>query len=198
VSTTAVNDALLRHRRPLALLAATLVALSAVCIAIAKTTDLLPGTAGLEPWITRPALPDAVRWPVEALIWLARPAVAAAITCALALAAAVRMGPRFGLLVLLAAAAGPLTSAIKEAGRVTSLPSGHAAYAISVFGAAAWLALRDGRPALAAVAAVPAVLMGPARVIEGAHWPADVACGAALGLAWLLAVLLACLPWAAR
>ena len=43
-------------------------------------------------------------------------------------------------------------------------------------------------PLLAVIAAV-VLLVGPARVYEGAHWPSDVAAGYVLGGIWLLNII---------
>lgn len=79
-----------------------------------------------------------------------------------------------------------------------SLPSGHTAYATAVFGFAAYLLWRQGHRALAAAPALVVLAMGPARVASGAHWPSDVIAGYALGLAWVLILLVVGLPAPAR
>ncbi|MDK1476166.1 phosphatase PAP2 family protein [Streptomyces sp. 549] len=65
----------------------------------------------------------------------------------------------------------------------SSFPSGHTAAAAGFTAAAAavW-------PAAGAVSAVPAALLAVERVHSGAHYPTDVAAGAAVGLAsaWLV------------
>jgi undecaprenyl-diphosphatase len=193
---TALDAAVMRRRRAIARVALGLGVLSAAVLVIDKTSDLLPGPEGLQPWITLPSRPDAVRVAIESIVWLARPRVAVATAVVVGLAALWRGGPRAAVLVVVVAVVGPLVSDLKDVGPDTSAPSGHAAFAASVYGAACWLALRERRIVPAAALAAPAVLMGPARVIEGAHWPADVATGTALGVAWLLAVLAAGAPWA--
>ena len=139
----------------------------------------------------RPTLPASVRWAIDALLVLCTPGVAAATVLALALLTAWRDRPRHALLAPAAAAVVALTTVIKRAGPDTSLPSGHAAYAAAVFGLAGWLALREGRRGLAAAAWALPPAIAVARVVERAHWPADVLAGLALGTAWLLALLLA-------
>jgi undecaprenyl-diphosphatase len=61
-----------------------------------------------------------------------------------------------------------------------SFPSGHVAYTVAFFGILAYLLIhywrRSGWPRWTALALLlaPAVLMGPARVSWGVHWPSDV------------------------
>lgn len=71
-----------------------------------------------------------------------------------------------------------------------SLPSGHAAYVAAMFGFVAALGLSRGRWDVAAAAAVPIVGMGPATIINGAHYPGDILAGWALGLGWVCTLLL--------
>ncbi|MGW0856950.1 phosphatase PAP2 family protein [Streptomyces sp. NPDC002690] len=65
----------------------------------------------------------------------------------------------------------------------SSFPSGHTAAAVGFTAAVAGLS-----PLVGAVCAVPAALVAVERVQSGAHYPSDVAVGAALGLtsAWLV------------
>ncbi|MFE5620989.1 phosphatase PAP2 family protein [Streptomyces virginiae] len=60
----------------------------------------------------------------------------------------------------------------------SSFPSGHTAAAVAFTAAMA-----PSRPWVAAVCAVPTVLVAIERVHSGAHYPSDVAAGAAIGLA---------------
>ncbi|MFF7049685.1 phosphatase PAP2 family protein [Streptomyces griseorubiginosus] len=64
----------------------------------------------------------------------------------------------------------------------SSFPSGHTAAAVAFTAAVA-----PAWPAVGAACAVPAVLVSVERVQSGAHYPTDVAAGAAIGLAgaWL-------------
>src|SRR3954470_14626466 len=172
-----LDASLLRHRRAIVAVVAVLVVAAVACVVLAKITDLFPGPAGLRPWITRPTLPASTRGVVDAFAWLGRPVPALVTVVALGVASAATAGPRWAALALAAPAVVLLTTAMKDVGPETSLPSGHAAYAFATFGFASWIALRAGRRALAAGAAFIGIGMGPARIIEGAHWPADVIVG---------------------
>ncbi|HEX9030899.1 MAG TPA: phosphatase PAP2 family protein, partial [Streptosporangiaceae bacterium] len=75
-----------------------------------------------------------------------------------------------------------------------SFPSAHAAVAIAVCGAVAWLCglrLRSwaGRAALWSAAAMIAALVGLSRIYLGVHWTSDVLGGWALGALWLAVVI---------
>ncbi|MGI5405123.1 phosphatase PAP2 family protein [Streptomyces sp. CA-135486] len=65
----------------------------------------------------------------------------------------------------------------------SSFPSGHTAAAVGFTAAVAFAS-----PLWGAAAAVPAVIVAAERVHTGAHYPSDVAAGAAIGLAsaWLI------------
>ncbi|MFF4035540.1 phosphatase PAP2 family protein [Streptomyces sviceus] len=62
----------------------------------------------------------------------------------------------------------------------SSFPSGHTAAAVAFTAAPTW-------PAAGALCALPATMVAVERVQSGAHYPSDVAAGAAIGLAgaWL-------------
>ena len=59
----------------------------------------------------------------------------------------------------------------------------------SVFGLLAVLGRRHRQRELTVIAVAIVVLMGPFRVLAGAHYPSDVLGGLALGLGWMLATL---------
>jgi undecaprenyl-diphosphatase len=71
-----------------------------------------------------------------------------------------------------------------------SLPSGHAAYAISLFGLLSFLSWGRDRQDMAGLFAGLVVAIGLALVIAGLHFPGDVLAGFALGGAWLLTAIL--------
>jgi phosphatidylinositol-3-phosphatase len=76
-----------------------------------------------------------------------------------------------------------------------AFPSGHATDAAAVYGMLAVLLVRSGRPAARvaawAGAAALVALVGLSRLYLGVHWLSDVVAGAALGIAWLLAIFIA-------
>lgn len=77
-----------------------------------------------------------------------------------------------------------------------SFPSGHAALSMSIYGFFAYLWMRESRNWIERVVALAVtlfwiVLVGVSRIELGSHWPSDVLGGFALGLAWLIAVIVA-------
>jgi membrane-associated phospholipid phosphatase len=65
-------------------------------------------------------------------------------------------------------------------------PSGHAAFAVSVFGYLALVAARRRRPDLVALALLVPVGVGAARSLDGSHLLGEVLGGYAFGAGWLL------------
>lgn len=168
-----------------------------------------PPDEALRGWMIDPSsLPEAIHAVTVAYDALGFPAVAVVTVAILAWVVTRRLGPRFGVLLVAAAGVPALTTVLKAIlgtaplqhevrGDHPAFPSGHTAYAAALFGFLAWLALWRRRRDLAAAALVVVVGMGPARIAQAAHWPSDVIAGYAIGFAWLLAVLLIGLPWAA-
>jgi undecaprenyl-diphosphatase len=119
-----------------------------------------------------------------------RPAVLAAATCAIA--AAATLGTKFAL-----ARPDPFAHAMDDHGG--SFPSGHTISVVVCVG----LAVRVLWPAAPwwswLAPAAPAVVIGTALVVEGAHWASDVAGGLLLGVAVLSAAQATGLvAWSAR
>ena len=91
----------------------------------------------------------------------------------------------------LVARARPLTGADNL---TPAFPSGHVFGSTVFFGFLAFLAVyfqvkRKLLITLVSVLAALVLLVGPARVYEGAHWPSDVAAGYLLGGIWLLIII---------
>jgi membrane-associated phospholipid phosphatase len=190
---------LIRHRR--ALLGAAAVLLLAVLATwlVAKTTDAIAPATDAYRRHAAEQHHGLERTLALAVVRLGDAGVALVTVAALATSARLRGGRRAALLPVAAAAVVVVTTIAKHLpGRLTTLPSGHAAYAMAVGGYAAWRLLRAGRPRSAAAVLVLALAMAPARVIEGAHRPVDVITGVALGLSWTLVVLVLGRPWASR
>lgn len=132
---------------------------------------------------------------------LGSPLVAPFVTLAAAIIVLRNVGAREAGSVVLAAAGSLLelpvahvvghTDAQAELARPAGgFPSGHAAYATATFGMVGWLAVRHGRPEVAAVAGTVTLLMGIARVADHSHLLDEVLAGYLLGGAWLCLVLL--------
>jgi undecaprenyl-diphosphatase len=83
----------------------------------------------------------------------------------------------------------PLWSGTYHAG--LNFPSGHVAFVTSVVGYLGWVALRRQQPAVAALALLVVLGMGPARVLVGAHLVSDVIAGYLVGAAVLVLALAA-------
>jgi undecaprenyl-diphosphatase len=77
-----------------------------------------------------------------------------------------------------------------------SYPSGHVVNVLGAFGLLAYLWIERSASWVERVVAVLlllafAAVVGSARLRLGAHWPSDVAAGLVLGVAWLLALVVA-------
>jgi membrane-associated phospholipid phosphatase len=75
-----------------------------------------------------------------------------------------------------------------------SFPSGHAVNLTAIFGFLIYLAILliasvSLRRMLVAILALPILLIGVARIEDGAHWPSDVLGGYMLGWLWLAATI---------
>ncbi|MFP5318758.1 MAG: bifunctional DedA family/phosphatase PAP2 family protein [Acidimicrobiia bacterium] len=88
----------------------------------------------------------------------------------------------------------PTLAAVVVPGEGFAFPSGHATYAIAVYGglaylAAGWLRSWPAKVAAWTVAIAVVLLIGFSRVYLGSHWTTDVLGGYALGAVWLASVL---------
>jgi membrane-associated phospholipid phosphatase len=197
-----------RRRALWAFVALALAAIALLWIAI-QTLGPMPGdraAIGLRTHTT--TLPAHVYRLAEELGRLGEPGVAVLTIAVAAVAVAATSGRRWGAIVVAAGCVVGASSALKAVlgappltrevlhNDIAGFPSGHTAYATALFGALAVLQLARGRRAAAALAALVVVLMGPARVLQGAHWPSDVVSGYLLGTAWLAVVLLVGARWA--
>lgn len=202
-----------RHRLQLAVVALGLVASVFGCWAYLKSVGPLPGELRTYTWFRGRTLSQPTSEGLEFFGDVGSQWIAVATVALGAWAAARRMGWRSGVLVVAAAGVVVLTSVLKASfgptplsyerlgtppGGFGNFPSGHAAYAASVFGVLGWLGYQRRQPEIVAVMAFLVVAMGPARVAAGAHFVSDVLAGYAVGFAWLLGVLVIAAPWAAR
>ncbi len=194
------------HERALWSIAALSLVAVGVCFLLVRVTGPLPGELPFEEWRVGGGVPEPLIRPLTFVTYMADTWVAVATVVVLAVVAADECGRRAGALILAAAGVVVLEAALSSVlgptsqeyhgaagvnlGPENNFPSGHAAFAVSVYGAAGFLAWNAGHRALAGALALPVVLMGPALALLGNHYPADVLAGYALGLAWLLAVLL--------
>jgi membrane protein DedA with SNARE-associated domain len=88
----------------------------------------------------------------------------------------------------------PAMAAVVVRGEGFAFPSGHATYAIAVYGAlayltAGWVRTWSAKVAAWTLALTVVLLVGFSRVYLGSHWATDVLGGYALGAVWLAAVL---------
>lgn len=185
-----------RHRRPLLAASALVAAAVLACWLVAKTTGAITPATSHDGYVAAQTHSARLLDAARALAGLAAPATAIVTVGVLALIAWRRDGLHGAVLVGAIASVVVVTTIAKDLpGRETSLPSGHVAYATAVGGLVA-LELARVRLFGAAVAVLAlAALMGPARVIEGAHMPIDVVTGAALGAAWLVTAEVLGRPW---
>jgi membrane-associated phospholipid phosphatase len=196
----AADTFLARHARALLVAAGVLALGVLVCWLLAKTTGLIP-RAGHRFLLHQTVEYDGpVRDVALAIATLGDSGVAVVTVAALSAVSYAREGVRAAVLPFAAVGVVVFTTIAKDlpGGHDTTLPSGHTAYAVAIGGFAAWMLAVAGRPRSAAVLLALCLLMAPVRVIEGAHRPIDVVTGAALGLAWLLVVLVIGRPWVAR
>jgi len=197
---------LARRKRALWTIAALSLVLVGACYVLVRAFGPLPGELRFEAWRVDGGYPSAWDRPMSFVTYLGDTWVAVASVLVLAIVAADEAGRRAAVLILaavgspivaelLSAILGPTAQEYNGAAGVNlgpddNFPSGHAAYAMSVFGVASWLAFERGHRALCGALALPVALMGPSLALLGNHYPADILAGYALGLAWGIGVLL--------
>lgn len=196
-----------RHERALLATAGLLLAgVIAIFLAV-RGFGPLPGELRFEEWRLDGGYPTSWDRPLSFVTYLADPVVGVAMVVVLAAVIADELGWRAAALVPAAAASALLSDILKAVLGPTSqeyggaaginlgpgdnFPSGHAAYAVAVYGLVAWVAHARGHRGLAGALALPVLLMGPALALLGNHYPADILAGYALGLGWLLLLLVA-------
>lgn len=175
------------NRRGLAATTAGLFACFVVSWVLAKTTGAFAEPDGE----MSQSLGSFARRVIDAETFLAGPRAVIPTVFLLAVVGYLIGGRRWALMCLAPVFVVVFTTLTKTGvGPSTALPSGHTAYATAMFGMGALIAVANGRRFVGAALVALAVLMNPARVIEGAHTVPDVLAGDALGLGWLLLILL--------
>jgi undecaprenyl-diphosphatase len=191
-------------------LAASLLAYAAVAADVVNAGRLSEVDVDVATWVAR-SMPAWAEWLARPLTWLGGPVVVTAVVAVTVVwLLARRARAEAALLVVVALGIQLLVFTGKDAyarprpdlGSAIplpssySFPSGHAATGIAVFGALGLLASTVARTRARRAAAILAGLglgavIGASRVVLGVHYVSDVLGGAFLGLAWLLACVLA-------
>jgi undecaprenyl-diphosphatase len=191
------------------LLTVSLVAYAAIAADVVNGGRLSSFDETVSSWVAR-SMPTWAEWLARPFSWVGG-VVGVTLVVAAAVVWLVRRGePLLGALVLgVALGAQVLTTLAKngydrprptagspiEVPSSFSFPSGHALTGVAVFGMLGLVAARE-LPARARRAAVVGGfalggLIGASRIVLDVHFLSDVLAGAALGLAWLVACLLA-------
>lgn len=170
----------------------------------------------LSGWVAR-SMPSAAEWIARVLSWIGG-WIGVTIVVVAALVWLLRRGETaLGVLLLVVVLGGQLLNALAKDGydrpRPTagspielpsswSFPSGHAMTGIAVFGLLGLILARETSGGVRTATIVGGFalggLIGASRVVLNVHFLTDVLGGAALGLAWLAACLLACTVIVAR
>lgn len=196
------------ERRLLAALGVALLVFVAACWVGIAVLGALPGDAASAAEVREHHLGGVILAPARALAWLGQPPAAIVVVLALAGWTWRRIGWRHALLVAAASGVSAVAWLLKEAvdrprpaGAAVSgmsFPSGHTTVTVAVVGLLAVFAAQRRWWWVAAGCAAVIAAMGPSRVLLGVHWASDVLAGYAVGLAWLIGVLLAGARWARR
>ena len=200
------------HRKVLCSIAALSLAAAGAVFLLVKLNGPLPGELRFEAWRVGGGYPGTLSRPMTFVTYLGDTWVAAGSVLLLAAVTAEEIGRRWAVLVVAAAGGAVLAELLSEIlgptspeyagaagvnlGPGNNFPSGHAAYAVSVYGLASWLAFERGHRALAGSLALPVLLIGPSLALLGNHYPADILAGYAIGLGWMISVLLLGERWA--
>lgn len=194
----------------MALLAVALVAYAAIAADVVEGGWLSSLDDDLSRWVAG-SMPGWAEWPARVLSWVGGLIGVTLIVAVVVVWLARRGAPALGVLLIVVALGGQLLDTVAKDGydrprptagspielpSSSSFPSGHAMTGIAVFGLLGLLLARElpsRRRRAVAVAAgfVLGALIGASRVVLNVHFLTDVLGGAALGLAWLAACLLA-------
>jgi undecaprenyl-diphosphatase len=176
----------------------------AVLVVVGAWRELasFPGDRRTREWVfAHPVLPSGVRDLSGLLSVLGTPAVALVTLLVAGVAARPRWGARDAWALALAVPAVLLAKVLQDVlgggadQRIaTAYPSGHVVWAAAMFGTLALLARRHRVPEVVWPCVLVVVLMGPERVVTGAHGVSDVLGGYGLGIAWAVAAS----RWAGR
>lgn len=190
------NELVSQQRGWLTLVAVTLALAVLAAWVTRERHGLLPGEWSLRAWVFHHPLPPKVRRIVFAFVGLGRPRVACATVLLCAIAATSVSSWRAGLLIGAASLVVLPARALKAWARHRTVPSGHVAYAVSLFGMTGCVLLQQSYPLAAFSVLLAGLAMGPARVLDNGHWALDIVAGYAIGLAWLLGLLVLGFSWA--
>lgn len=188
--------------------AAVILALGVALTVYVRSTDLLPGELEVTRWLIRLDFP-VVHTVSNFLDFIAKYEVAPVLFVALLPLILLAWGRRALLLFAISGSLTGLTTITDLADRThpptnlqfvdtvteaSGYPSGHVVYSVLVFGMIGYIAATRMQPGvlrlviIVAMAAI-AALMGPSRIIELDHWPADVVGGYLLSLPFLLLLI---------
>lgn len=176
--------------------------------AIVASTGDIPGDVAVQRWVADADITGVAWWIPRTISFLGGPIVGTVWTVAFVAIVWPWLGWRCAALIAACAVVVVIDVVIKaivdrpRPGSAVlidpSFPSGHTSYATAVMGMMVLLLLWQRRRALAGIGIAFIVLMGPSRILVGAHWTWDVVGGYALGLAWLMLVVAAAGAWATR
>ena len=194
----------------MALLAVALVVYAAIAADVVEGGRLSSLDDDLSRWVAG-SMPAVAEWIARVLSWVGGVVGVTLIVAVVVVWLTRRGAPTLGVLLIVVALGGQLLNSVAKDGydrprptagspielpSSSSFPSGHAMTGIAVFGLLGLLLARElpsrkRRAAAIAAGFVLGALIGASRVVLDVHFLTDVLGGAALGLAWLSACLLA-------